>query len=177
MTSIWIFVGLVVFALILVGGAYYVTKLYLEKKQANAYHLQQLAAKSDNTKASLHLRLQAYERLLLLCERISIPNLITRLRAEDATSNDLYFAMLIALQQELEHNVTQQMYVSENLWNIVRITHENVMEMINITAEKVDPKSNHLVLVKALFQFLSDHKSNPVATAQSAIRQEAATWM
>ena len=177
MAAIWLFLGMLVFASILAIGGYYITKLYWEKKHSHEYHLQQLATKSDNSKSSLHLRLQAYERLLLLCERISIPNLITRLRTEGASSNDLYFAMMIATQQEMEHNVTQQMYVSENLWNIVRMAQENTTEIINIVASKVEPKSDNLDLIKALYEFLGEQKISAIGTAQAAIRQEAATHL
>ena len=156
--------------------AYFLLKYWREQKaQSNSLKWQQI--QNEKHKSTLTLRLQAYERLLLVCERIAIPNLIMRLRTEGASANDLRMAMLIGIQQEFEHNVTQQLYVSDNLWNIVRISRDNTAEIINIAAEKVDAKADSNALIEAIFKVLTEQQSDSLSKAQSAIRQEAATYM
>ena len=136
-------------------------------------HLQK-TEKSTTANPTLHLRLAAYERLLILCERIAIPNLIARLRTEGGTSGELRLAMLIAIQQEFEHNVTQQIYVSENLWAILQAARNNTAEIINLVAAKTDVRADQTELIRQMTQFFSENTDNSLETAQNAIRQEAA---
>ena len=160
----------------LVALAFFMIKYWREQKaQANSLQWQQI--QTEKAKTTLPMRLQAYERLTLLCERINIPNLIKRLRAEGASVNDLRFALLIGIQQEFEHNVTQQIYVSDNLWNILRIARDNTAEIINIAAEKLDPKADSNALTEGIFTILSEQKADSLAKAQAAIRQEAVALM
>ncbi|HMW75898.1 MAG TPA: hypothetical protein PKD40_09585, partial [Saprospiraceae bacterium] len=69
--------------------------------------------KQNANAVTLPLKLQAYERLSLFCERISIPSLILRLNQPGMNTQALRYAMLISIQKEFEHNITQQMYISE----------------------------------------------------------------
>ena len=152
---------------------YTLAKQYVNNRhQARMIDLQQQRAQP-----TLSLRLQACERLILLCERISIPNLISRLRIEGAPVNDLRLTMLIAIQQEFEHNVTQQLYVSENLWNIIMLTRNNIADIVNMVAQKQDAQADSSVFINELFNFLSQQSSDSIAKAQAAIRQEVAGLM
>ena len=179
MTVLQMFSYVVLPLLILTGIvvlAFFMIK-YWREQQAQANSLQWQQIQMGKAKTTLPMRLQAYERLTLLCERINIPNLIKRLRAEGASVNDLRFALLIGIQQEFEHNVTQQIYVSDNLWNILRIARDNTAEVINIAAEKLDPKADSNALIEEIFTILSEQKGDSLAKAQAAIRQEAAALM
>ena len=95
--------------------------VYFTLKQ---YHQQQtkmnlLGVRQQNEKMTLPLKLQAYERLILLCERIDIIELVLRLKAPGTNANELKSALLLAIQQEFEHNLTQQLYVTEELWHVL----------------------------------------------------------
>ena len=153
--------------------AFFIIKYWREQKnQANSLTWQSIQL--EKNKATMGMRFQAYERLTLLCERIAVPNLIMRLRTEGALASDLRLAMLIAIQQEFEHNVTQQIYVSENLWNILKIARDNTAEIINIAFEKVDEKADSNALITEIFNILKEQQGDSVSKAQAAIRQEAA---
>ena len=156
--------------------SYYIIKYWREQKnQANTLQWQQIQV--EKNKNTLALRLQACERMLLLCERIAIPSLIMRLRTEGSTVNDLRLAMLIGIQQEFEYNITQQIYVSDNLWNILRIARDNTAQIINLAAEQLDPKANNDALTSEIFKILNEQPSDSLAKAQAAIRQEAAAQL
>jgi capsular polysaccharide biosynthesis protein len=153
--------------------SYFIIKYWREQKaQANSLTWQSIQL--EKSKATMSMRFQAYERMILLCERIAVPNLIMRLRTEGATANDFRLAMLIAIQQEFEHNVTQQIYVSDNLWNILKITRDNTAEIINIAFEKLEPKADSNTLITEIFKILNEQQGDSSAKAQAAIRQEAA---
>ena len=170
------FIAILLFLVVFAVAAYLIyslTKQYFNNRhQARLIDLQQQRAQP-----TLPLRLQACERLILLCDRISIPNLISRLRTEGASVNDLRLAMLIAIQQEFEHNITQQLYVSENLWNIIILSRNNTADIVNMVAQKLDAQADSSLLINDLFQFLGEQPSDSIAKAQAAIRQEVAGMM
>jgi len=142
---------------------------YLDKQ----YQLRQLELRRTQQDTTVPLRLQAYERLTLFCERIAIPNLVLRLRSEEATAANLRMAMLVAIQQEFEHNITQQVYVSDQLWQIIQLAQNEVVSVINIVSENVDPKADAQVFSQALFDFLEEKEIKALDTARAAIRKEA----
>ena len=127
----------------------------------------------EQQSSTLPLRLQAYERLSLFCERISIPNLMLRLRAEGMQAGALRYAMLMALQQEYEHNITQQVYVSDQLWQIIKLAKEDTINLISSIAETVDSKADAKELSTALINALNERNAYPLNTALSAIKKEA----
>ena len=169
------FIAVILFLLIFAVLAYLIytlTKKYFDQQSnARAAEIQQ-----QRLQATLPLRLQAYERLLLLCERISIPNLVGRLRTEGSSSSDLRMAMLMAIKQEFEHNVTQQIYVSESLWKILLMARDNTANAVDIVAQKVDKDATSEAFIGEMSTFLTEQSSvDSIAMAQSAIRQEASS--
>src|SRR5688572_2123923 len=66
------------------------------------------------------LQLQAYERLVLLVERISLPNLVGRMNHPHLSARELQVLLLENIKQEFEYNVTQQVYVTQQAWNAVQ---------------------------------------------------------
>ena len=167
-------IALILFSLIFAVLAYLIfslTKKYFDQQSnARALEIQQ-----QRLQATLPLRLQAYERLLLLCERITIPNLVGRLRTEGASASDLRMAMLMAIKQEFEHNVTQQIYVSEKLWKILLMARDNTANTLDIVAQKLEDNATAEAFIGEMSAFLSEQgDTNSVGMAQSAIRQEAA---
>lgn len=87
----------------------------------------------ENQKQALPLRLQAYERLSLFLERISPINLLIRVSPLNDDKN-LYENLLInMIDQEFEHNLTQQIYVSDDAWTIIRTAKNATIQIIRKT--------------------------------------------
>jgi hypothetical protein len=77
---------------------------------------------------STALRLQAYERLVLLTERIALPNLISRLNQPGISAAEMKMILTENIKQEFEYNSTQQLYVSPVSWDAVRnLKEQNIM--------------------------------------------------
>ena len=85
------------------------------------------ASMSNDNKA---LRIQAYERLVLFCERINILPAMLRLNEENMDATHLKNALLIAIQKEYEHNLTQQIYISPQLWEMVTLLKDHTIASI-----------------------------------------------
>jgi hypothetical protein len=74
----------------------------------------------NNQKVTLPLRLQAYERLTLFLERISPESLIVRVNKAGMSAQKLQTALLESIRAEWEHNLSQQLYVSHEAWELVK---------------------------------------------------------
>ncbi len=120
-------------------AAYIVLKTFLDREKAQL----QLKLSIENSKRLLPVRLQAYERLVLLMERISPQSLIPRVYKKDMTKEQFHYALLQAVRQEYEHNLSQQIYVSNTAWQAVKEAKENIIRLINTIAS--DPKYNESV--------------------------------
>jgi len=77
------------------------------------------------------LQLQAYERLVLLAERMALPNLVSRLNVPGASSREMQALLLDNIRQEYEYNASQQVYVSPAAWDAIRNLKDQNMLIIN----------------------------------------------
>lgn len=95
---------------------------------------------------SIPLQLQAYERLVLLTERISLPNLISRLNQPQLSAKELQVLLNENIKQEFEYNASQQIYVSQPAWEAVRNLRDQSLLVINTIARSLpaDAKANDL---------------------------------
>lgn len=124
----------------------------------------------ENQKTALPLRLQAYERLTLLMERINPSQLVGRINPISNDKNDYQNYIIAQIEQELEHNLTQQIYVSERCWAIVLTAKNATIQMIRLAAknEKVtDANSLREVIITDLLE-----KTAPSSAALSFIKNE-----
>lgn len=124
----------------------------------------------ENQKTALPLRLQAYERLALLLERISPGKILFRVQptSEDA---DMYATLLIAnIEQEFEHNLAQQIYVSNECWDYVKTAKNATITMIRKAAGKEEVKNTDQ-LRDLILKSLMD-KQPPTDAALSYIKKE-----
>lgn len=152
-----------------VAVVYFMLREYFEAEHRRA--MLEIKYRQQNT--TLPIRLGAYERLSMFCERISIPALIVRMRAEGTTAAQLRMALLVGIQQEYEHNITQQVYVSDNLWKIINIARDDAQNTIDYIYQSVDPDADSKILAQALFDYLATKEILPVHKAAEAIKKEA----
>ncbi|MCB0461467.1 MAG: hypothetical protein R2816_04855 [Flavobacteriaceae bacterium] len=79
---------------------------------------------------ALPIRLQAYERMALFLERISPNKLLIRV-SPTSSDKDSYESLLIAsIEQEFEHNLSQQIYLSDECWNIICAAKNATIQLI-----------------------------------------------
>ncbi|MEM9837197.1 MAG: hypothetical protein AAF828_11880 [Bacteroidota bacterium] len=134
------------------------------------YAQQKMASQEENGRTAL--KLQAYERLSLLMERMAVQNLLLRRPAADLSAQQYTASLLFAIREEFEHNVTQQVYVSDQLWLIILQARDNVSQLIVRAAEGAESGQQ---VANRLLHMSQNQPSDPIALAQSAIRRESAT--
>ncbi|MFN0016044.1 MAG: hypothetical protein ACKVU2_15985 [Saprospiraceae bacterium] len=157
-------------ALIVFFTAYYLLKMLLDERQ----RMDRMLLLQDAQKITLPARLQAYERLTLLCDRVEVPNALLRIRTPGMTVGDLTGALLLSINQEFEHNTSQQLFVSDTLWRIIAVAREQTLMLITTASEDLDPKADAEELVKRIFALLEEREGpSPLHRAIVAIRMEA----
>lgn len=107
----------------------------------------------DNSETR-QLQLQAYERLVLLAERIALPNLISRANQPGLSVRDMQVTLLETIKQEYDYNLTQQIYVSPVAWEAVKNLKEQNMLIINQVAGALPPSATGHDLNKVLLDVL-----------------------
>ena len=115
---------------ILVAGAVYVTKMVMEAKAKMAA----LASAKKNQPVMLPLRLQAYERMALFLERIDPNQLVMRIHSAGLTVSQEQNLLLTAIRSEFEHNLSQQIYLSDTVWQRVCEAKTDIESIINTVA-------------------------------------------
>jgi len=120
------------------------------------------------------LRLQAYERLVLLVERIALPNLISRLSQPGLSARDMQFLLLESIKQEYEYNSSQQIYVSETAWNAVRSLRDQNLLMINSISKSLPSDATATELNRQLMEAMMHEEKAAIHTfAANTLNAEA----
>ena len=154
-------------SLVLFATVYFMLKQFIDGQA----RMKLMEFKQKKAERNLPVRLQAYERLALLCERMRVTNLFYRLNQKSMNRDSLVQAMLISVQKEFEHNLSQQIYVSDSLWKIVQLAKDETLAIINeAAAEEGD-------FFIALSRANQRRQNDPVDQALSAIRQEATFYL
>jgi len=109
---------------------------------------------SGERSESTSLRLQAYERLVLLAERIALPNLISRLNQPGLSALEMKIILTENIKQEFEYNSTQQLYVSPVSWDSVRNLKEQNIMIIHQVASSLPSDASATVLNKKILEVL-----------------------
>lgn len=95
--------------------AYYFFKSYLIEQQS----LRKFQLLNDQKKESLPIKLQAYERMLLFCERVHPAKMLIRIQPISDKHTDYISLLILTIEQEFEHNLVQQLYISSDAWKAV----------------------------------------------------------
>ena len=122
---------------------------------------------------TLKLKLQAYERLTLFAERASLKNLVSRTPSNGMTVVDLQIALLDALSSEYEYNVSQQIYVTPQMWKAIGNLKEQHIFIINQIAATLPSQANAVELSKRLLEYVATTNSELNTMVLSALQFEA----
>jgi hypothetical protein len=114
------------------------------------------------------LQLQAYERLILLTDRIAIPNLVSRMNQPGLGLKEMQSLFTQTIKQEFEHNITQQLFVSPEAWDAIRNLKEQNLLLINQVATFLPADSSGADLSRSLLEMIMN---NPKASLQNVVSE------
>jgi hypothetical protein len=128
----------------------------------------------QNSRTVTPIKLQAYERIVLFLERISLESLLVRVSSPDMTAAQLHSAILNAIRSEFEHNLSQQIYMSQQAWEVVKNARSNMIKIINSEVEKLPPDSSCMFLSKRLLEKIMELEKEPTRAAIDYVKNEIA---
>lgn len=155
-------------ALVIAAMAYTFFKNHID----NENRQRQFLLQKDLQKQALPLRLQAYERMALFMERISPAKLIVRVSPNSSDKNSYENLLIATIEQEYQHNLTQQIYISDKCWQVIITAKNTTIQLIRKSGmqEKTDSAQKlQEVVLNSLME-----KQAPSATALSFIKAEVA---
>jgi len=123
----------------------------------------------------LPVRLQAYERSILLLERISPESMIMRISRNDYSARQFQQELLSNITSEFEHNIAQQTYLSKEAWEKIKSAKNVIINLINETAKEVKPDASGPTLGKLMLEHLSELNNPPSQAAIDFLKQEVKT--
>lgn len=123
---------------------------------------------TGDTAATRQLQLAAYERLILLTDRIALPNLIQRVNQPGLSAREMQSLLSHAIRQEFEHNITQQIYVAPEAWDAVRNYKEQNLLIINQIGSFLPEDASGADLNRHLLDLLVQ---NPQVSLQNVVSE------
>lgn len=162
------------FGKILLPAALVLYAMYLTMKSILAKEVVKanLDYKIENAKVALPNKIQAFERMSLFLERLSPGNLVLRLNNTNMTAKELQHLMISEIREEFNHNLSQQIYMSDKSWNLIKNTVEDVIALINTNAEKLNVDAKSVDLAKLIFIEIEKRDTDPVALTLSEVKAE-----
>ncbi len=162
------FLKLVVPAALVLLGMYLVIKAYLDKETQRRV----LDVRLKNTEIVLPIRLQAYERICLLLERISPSNLLIRVSPAGQNAVEFQYTLLAEIRSEFSHNVSQQVYMSEAAWEMVKQAKEDVVTMVNKAFHELPENGKGTDLANRMLETEIAQTNDPTTAALSFMKRE-----
>lgn len=125
----------------------------------------------------IQLELQAAERFALFLERISPDKLVMRLHQNGMSAKILQSEMLRSIREEFDHNLSQQIYISEGAWELIKNAKEEMVKFISAIGDTMGPKSTGLDLSRKIFESASRVEKLPSEIALQYLRKEARRYL
>lgn len=166
MSFLWYIIGTLLVAVIVFLTAFFSMKMFIQNDERKRL----LELKKMNKSIIAPLRLQAYERMALFLERIDPNQLILRLNDGSARNAELRALLLSSIRAEFEHNLSQQIYLSSDVW--IKICHakEDTIRIINISSGKLADDAPGIELVTSILEETAGQ--SPVTSAMEALKEE-----
>ncbi len=148
-------------------GVYMIIRAFLNKQLA----INLAQNKSQNDQLTLKLRLQAYERMILYIERMMPNNLIPRLNGT-YTADEFRHILLHHIKEEYDHNISQQIYLSSEIWEVIKRAKEELIVKINETSRQLPEGTSAVGLSKKLLEAFIAEESNALVQASLGLKEE-----
>jgi len=148
--------------------AFYMLRPYLDRSE----NIQLIELKKTISSQTLPLRLQAYERVVLFIERVNPANLLIRLNGTAYQAAELHSLIVTEIRNEYQHNVTQQLYVSNRAWAVVKRVKDDTLSIVNNAVKALPENASGLELSKIILSHLSQLEDSPYEIGLTLVKQD-----
>ena len=149
MTKTWLII-LMALGVAIAAIATFILLQLLKMKKAENQRGPAVELKVNALKIIMPLKVQAYERFLLYLERVQLPVLVKRVYVPGIEKGVFHLELLQNVREEFEHNLAQQLYVSQSTWNAVKNAKEELVNQINSTFEQLKDEEDVSILAQTL---------------------------
>jgi hypothetical protein len=143
-------------------------KFYKSEEEKRLWELKRLSQKEISP-----LRMRAYERLALLLERTTPEHLLIELNVGEMTILQVQQHIMRTIRMEYEHNLSQQVYVSDEVWQLILSARDQMVAFVNSMAQQIPPGSSALDYAKVLITAYGANGKTANDQAIQALRDEA----
>lgn len=152
-----------------------ITAQFMFKKHTDA-NLRMFQAEiiKSNTQTITPLKLQAYERMALFLERSSIPSLIENYAKGNQSAKAFSLIASNIIREEYNHNVSQQIYLSVQLWSLIKIIKEQHLQMLQNLSASLPENATSTELCQKLIEYLQSLEIQPQDRGLAFIKSELA---
>ncbi len=147
---------------------YLVIREFIDSQSEKRIH----DSKKETEKIILPLKLQAYERATLFLERIAIESIILRVHKSGMSAKFLQTELSRTVRLEYEHNLAQQIYISETSWELIKNAKEETLKIFNMAGSKMNSNSTGLDLSQVIFQITTQIEKMPTQVALDHLKKE-----
>ena len=155
-------------ASVVLYAAYLLVRSFIQKE----IDLKRLEVRGRSIETVLPNRLHAYERMTLFLERMAPQNLLVRLNTAAIPAREFHQQLLAEVRNEYNHNVSQQVYIGEEVWELIKSAKEDLIVTINDSAQEVGDGATSLDLSKKIFEKTITKSVDPLAHALSELKKE-----
>lgn len=155
-------------AVVVTVTAYLLLRKFLEAQERKSY----MDMKSKVITEVLPLRLQAYERIMLMLERMRPRSIVFRISSSDMSAPMYQGKLLENIRDEFEHNLSQQLYISEKSWQHAAAAKEEAIKLINNAAAELKEGATGNDLGQAVFQKTVEEGTPALDSARTLLKRE-----
>mgnify|MGYP000892609064 FL=1 len=169
MTFIKEFLFLLIPVLIIVATVWVFVKYYLKTEKEKL--IVKIGLK--NKEIITPVRLQAYERLVLLLERMELSQVILRNVSLGQTAAQLQQMLMNNIKEEFDHNLSQQLYISSEAWDLIKKAHDSIIASINDASSQLKDDASASDLAQLIFQSEANAEQSQTKRAMEYLKNEA----
>lgn len=155
-------------SVIVFGVTYFLMNKFLEEQR----QLRLLEIKKLQAEQMTPIRLQAYERLTIFLDRISPDNLVLRHSKSGQSASELRTRLIQNITEEFNHNISQQIFVSNQAWIMIKAVKEQIIGIIEHCYADCEPDSSGPSLGKKILTHLMNQKEIPTQKAIEFLKKE-----
>jgi hypothetical protein len=147
---------------------YLFLKRQSQKEQVNL----EVELKKQRQEFFLPNRVDAYERAILLMERLHPNSLVMRLNNPSLSAKIMHAEFLKTIREEFDHNITHQLFISPIAWKLLRDSKEELVKLINLAASQVQENATAIELSAKIFELVAQLEKLPSEVATEFLKKE-----
>tara|TARA_R110001592_G_scaffold237306_1_gene496070 strand:- start:7235 stop:7756 length:522 start_codon:yes stop_codon:yes gene_type:complete len=131
-----------------------------------------ISARIEQKKLIDPMRIQAYERCIILLERIRPQALVMRVYKGGMNARFTQTEFVRTIREEFNHNMSQQLYVSDNAWSLLVLAREEIVQLIQVCSQDLSDTDSGGEFSKKLMATFHMLEKSPIDEAISFLKQE-----